>query len=68
MYLAEEQVRTLRRLAELLGRSQAEILREAITRYAETARPPRRFALAACARGGSIAEIPEEELLAGFGE
>ena len=69
VYLDEGQVRTLQRLADVLGRSQAEILREALARYAETVRPPRRFALAASARGSgaSVADVAEEELLAGFG-
>jgi Arc/MetJ-type ribon-helix-helix transcriptional regulator len=70
VYLDEAQVRTMKRLSEALGRSQAEIIREALRLYAETAVGPRRFAMAASGRGSgvSVADIPEEELLAGFGE
>jgi predicted DNA-binding protein len=73
VYLDQEQVRRLTDLAEHLGRSQAEIIRDAIASYDPTRRGDRNFALA---RGFSridddrrpISEIPEAELLTGFGE
>ena len=70
VYLSDEHVERLRRLAAEEGRSQAEILRDAILTYASKAARPRRFAMdgVACGPGGSIADIPEEELLEGFGE
>lgn len=70
VYLDEEHAAELRRLAEAEGRPQAEILRDAILVYAAQARPRRIFAMDGVARGpgGSIADIPEEELLKGMGE
>jgi hypothetical protein len=70
VYLDEAQVEELKRLAEYEGRSQAGVLRDAILLYAQQLRRPRRFACAAIAKGpgGSVADIPEEELLQGFGE
>jgi predicted DNA-binding protein len=73
VYLEEEQARRLARLARQEGRSQAEILREAVATYRPQPSEDRNFALAA---GFSridddprpISEIPEEELLEGFGE
>ena len=70
VYLEDEQVERLRQLAAREGRSQAEILRDAILTYAEQKKRLRKFALAGIADGpgGSVADIPEEELLKGFGE
>jgi predicted transcriptional regulator len=73
VYLEPEQVRRLTDLAEYLGRSQAEIIRDAIASYEPTGKGDRNFALA---RGFSrvdedprpISEISEADLLAGFGE
>ena len=73
VYLDPEQVRRLTDLADLLGRSQAEIIREAIARYDPIGIGDRNFALA---RGFNrvdddprpISEIPDAELLDGFGE
>jgi predicted transcriptional regulator len=72
IYLDDELARRLARLAEREGRSQAEIVREAIARYEPEAAPDREFALAAgFARIDGdrrpISEIPEAELLEGFG-
>ncbi len=70
VYLNDEQAERLRQAAEAEGRPQAEIIRDAIVQY--TSRPvlPRTFAMSGIAEGpgGSIADIPEEELLRGFGE
>jgi predicted DNA-binding protein len=73
VYLDDRQVRRLTDLAEHLGRSQAEIIRDAIASYDPIGKGDRNFALA---RGFSrvdddprpISEIPEEDLLDGFGE
>jgi predicted DNA-binding protein len=72
VYLDDEQAERLARLARQEGRSQAEILREAITRYEPTASRNRDFALAAgFARIDGdprpISQIPDRELLEGFG-
>lgn len=74
VYLDENQARRLARLARQEGRSQAEVLREAVASYEPKPSVDRNFALAA----GSfrridgdprpIADIPERELLEGFGE
>jgi predicted DNA-binding protein len=72
VYLEDEQARRLARLAREEGRSQAEILREAIAAYRPRSSPDRGFALAAGFRridedSRPISEIPEGELLEGFG-
>jgi predicted DNA-binding protein len=72
VYLNEEIAERLARLARAEGRSQSEILRAAIAAYQPAASPDRNFALAAGFRrsdGDSrpISEIPEDELLEGFG-
>jgi predicted transcriptional regulator len=71
VYLEEEQLRRLQQLAEAERRSQSEILRDAIMLYPLPAsRPPRKFAMDGIFRGTgtSVADIPEEELLEGFGK
>ena len=70
VYLAEEQAQRLARLARQEGRSQAEILREAIAGYQPKPVEDRDFALAASGRGdgSSVADVPQAELLDGFGE
>jgi predicted DNA-binding protein len=74
VYLDENQAQRLARLAREEGRSQAEILREAVATYQPRSSQDRNFALAG---GGfaridsdprAIADIPEKELLEGFGE
>lgn len=72
VYLEPEQVERLARLAAEEGRSQAEILREAIDAYQPVHARDREFALATgFARVDSdkrpISQIPERELLDGFG-
>jgi predicted DNA-binding protein len=72
VYLSDDQAQRLARLASQEGRSQAEILRDAVDRYQPPGRPDRDFALAAGfprvdADRRPIAEIPDAELLAGFG-
>jgi predicted DNA-binding protein len=73
VYLSERESRRLVELARVEGRSQAEIIREAITAYVPTVKGDGDFALAAgFARRDSdprpISEISEDELLDGFGE
>jgi hypothetical protein len=70
VYLDEGQAERLARLAREEGRSQAEILREAVASYQPRTPRDRNFVLAGSGRGdgSSIADVPEEELLEGFGE
>ena len=72
MYLDDERADRLARLARQEGRSQADVLREAIDAYEPKHSRDRDFALAA---GFSrvdvdprpISQIPKRELLEGFG-
>jgi predicted DNA-binding protein len=73
VYLSEAESRRLAELASSEGRSQAEIIREAITQYVPRGKPDGEFALAAGfsridGDSRSISEIPEGELLDGFGQ
>ena len=70
VYLTEEESRRLADLARSEGVSQARLIREAIRAYEGNSVPDREFRLrgVAAGSGGSIADVPEEELLAGFGE
>ena len=74
VYLDDEQAARLARLARELGRSQAEVLREAIANWHYQPEPirDRDFALAAGFTRIDqdplpISQIPREELLEGFG-
>ena len=91
--LDEHQAASLRRVAEVQGRPETDVARDAIVRYAQQhsavdelgesgpdalegagraseRRRLRTFAMKGAFRGpgGSIADIPDEELLKGFGE
>ncbi len=70
VYLDEDQAERLARLARQEGRSQAEILREAVASYQPRPSQDRDFALAGSGYGdgSSVADVPDEELLEGFGE
>lgn len=70
VYLEEEQAERLERLAREEGRPQAEILREAVANYQPRTLQDRNFMLAGSGRGdgSSVADMPDEELLEGFGE
>jgi predicted DNA-binding protein len=73
VYLDDEQADRLARLARTEGRTQAEIVREAIACYRPSPRRDRNFALAGNferidADPRPISEIPEGELMRGFGE
>ncbi len=72
VYLDDEQAARLARLARQEGRSQAEILREAVATYEPLVSRDRQFEIAAGfprTDGDSrpISQIPDEELLQGFG-
>jgi hypothetical protein len=69
--LDEQDAARLKQLAADEGRSLTDVLRDAIRQYESRAnQPPRSFALARTFRGDgrSVADVPEEELLKGFGE
>ena len=68
--LDDNDVHWLRDVAETLGRSEEDVIRAAVHYYIGASRRPRKFAMIGVGEGpgGSIAEIPEEELLKGFGE
>jgi predicted DNA-binding protein len=70
VYLGEDEVERLERLARQEGVSQAEVIRRAINSYTPRTTRDRDFALARVGRGpgGSVADVPEDELLEGFGE
>jgi predicted transcriptional regulator len=69
VYLDDSDVERLRRLAAAEGCSQAEVMRSALAAYEKAQTAPRDFALggAWAGDGSSVADVPEEELLAGFG-
>jgi len=70
VYLDEDLALRLATLAREEGRSQAEILREAVATYEPRGRQDRNFALAGAVHGNgsSIVDVPDEDLLKGFGE
>ncbi len=70
VYLTEADAERLARLAELEGRPQAAIIRDAIARYERPVVGDRNFAMMGAGRGDgrSVADIPDEELYEGFGE
>lgn len=71
LYLDEADRARLKRLARQLELSEAEVMRRALAVYDEQRAPRRRFAVdgaGASSDGRSVADIPEEELLEGFGE
>jgi hypothetical protein len=69
VYLDERQAARLAELAAQEGRPQAEILREAVASYQPKPSPDRSFAMSGSGHGDgtSVADVPEEELLKGFG-
>jgi len=68
--LDDEQASWLRKVAEVEGRTEADVVRDAILQYWSRPRGERKLAIDGVGRGpgGSIADIPQEELLKGFGE
>lgn len=69
VYLTDEELARLAALAEDEGISQAEVIRRAVMQYEPRRSGDRRFALAGSAEGPgtSVADVPEDDLLAGFG-
>lgn len=72
VYLEDEQAERLARLAREEGRSQAEIVRDAINTYQRPASSDRDFALALGFDRSDddprpISQIPEAEMMEGFG-
>lgn len=69
VYLSDEEVTRLAVLARREETSQAEVIRRAIQHYEPTGQGDRDFALAGIGDGpgDSVADLPEEELLEGFG-
>lgn len=69
VYLTEEEVTRLGRLAKREGTSQAEVIRRAIRVYQPERRGDRDFAIVGVAEGpgDSVADLTDEELLDGFG-
>lgn len=67
LYLSEADEFRLAQLADQLGMSRAEVIRLALAAYQP---PTRKFHLDGCFEGdgSSIADVPDEELLRGFGE
>lgn len=70
VYLNPEEIARLASLADREGTSQAEVIRRAIRLYEPERKGDRNFALIGVADGpgGSIADVPEDELLEGFGD
>lgn len=73
IYLDDKQADRLARLARAEGRPQAAIVREAISSYHPRPKRDRNFALAGNferidADSRPISEIPDDELMRGFGE
>jgi hypothetical protein len=70
VYLTDEERQRLAELSRETGKSQAQIIREAIAQYQPAYQPRRHFALFNSGRGpgGSVADVPDEELFEGFGE
>jgi hypothetical protein len=70
VYLTEREIARLAWLAEQQGLSQAEVIRQAIGAYVPDPGDARDFRLIGSGEGpgGSIADVPEDEVLEGFGE
>lgn len=70
VYLGDREIERLAWLAEREGTSQATIIRRALHAYVPQRGGDRNFAGIASAEGpgGSVADIPQKELLRGFGE
>lgn len=70
VYFTEEDSDTLRGLSERLQVSQAKVLQEALATYDAEQMPDRNFAFAATfdGDGTAIADVPDDELMQGFGE
>jgi predicted DNA-binding protein len=72
VYLTEDQANRLAQLADQLGRSQADVLRDAIATYQPSSSQDREFAVAAGfqridGEERPVSQITKAELLDGFG-
>ena len=67
VYLDEELLRALKRMATELGRPEAELVREAIRRFAASAGRPTARSLGIVAGPGNLASRTDELLDEGFG-
>jgi predicted transcriptional regulator len=69
VYLTDDEAARVAALASREGTSQAEVIRRAIRQYEPQRQGDRNFAVVGSGDGpgGSVADIPEEELLEGFG-
>jgi predicted DNA-binding protein len=69
VYLGDDEIERLDRLARQEGTSQAEVIRRAISTYTPRRSRDRDFSLARVARGSgtSVADLSEQELLEGLG-
>jgi hypothetical protein len=73
LYLTDTDSDRLRRVAEREGRSQSDVIRLALAEYEVAHVRTKDFAMFSLpprddADGGSIADIPDDELMVGFGE
>ena len=70
IYLTERVLERLAALAKAEGRPRAEIIRDAIAAYPGRPSQDREFAIDGIGEGpgGSVADVPERELLKGFGD
>jgi hypothetical protein len=68
--LDDEQVERLKRMAETEMKSEDQLIADIIKRYAVESGYERVFAIDGIVHGpgGSVAEIPDDELMTGFGE
>jgi hypothetical protein len=68
--LTDEQIERIRRMAETVMKPEDQFVRDIIDRYTVESGFERYFAMDGAGRGpgGSIADVPEEELMKGFGE
>ena len=68
--LDDEQVERLKRMAETEMKSEDQLIADIIKRYAVESGHERVFAMFGAGRGpgGSVADIPDDELMKGFGE
>ncbi|MGE3269754.1 MAG: hypothetical protein AB7P40_13465 [Chloroflexota bacterium] len=68
--LDDEQVERLKRMAETEMKTEDQLIADLIRRYAVESGHERVFAMEGAGRGpgGSVADIPDEDLMQGFGE
>lgn len=67
VYLEEESLRALKRLAREGGKPEAELIREAVRQYTRAAGRPKPKSLGIVRRGGGVARKTDEQLARGLG-